>query len=399
MADLQLTPGQSPPLAIITDTDQRGVLWIITGIGLATVATSLVIRAYVRIEFSRSYGLDDISIAVASLFFVIQSALVIVAVRDGIGRTLPENTDLVSLQKTYYASNLFYILSLWTSKISNLLLIYRLSVQRAHKLTTQALIAVTLLLGVIGFLLIALVCDLSHPWIFIGEKCSGVGARWEAIAAFDIFTELAAFAVIFYIVWSIQIARDKKMAIVTGFDDSTFSSPSRDKVVITTQTELVVALVAATVPCLKPFMGAVDTSFGAAAGTSLAGSGYNKRSTRSGNGGQYSNESKTALSSNGFRIRRKKNGVDALTSHDDIALEPMSRSWTGKADLEDQTGDRNTSTTTKPSTDDHQSVGSQDSQQMIIRRDVEWNVRYESRQNDADNVMERIERYNTQTHR
>lgn len=174
----------------------------------------------------------------------------------------------------------------------------------------------------------------------------------------------------------------------------------QDKVVVNTQTELVVALVAATVPCLRPFMGAVDTSFGAAAaGTSLAGSGYAKRSTRSGNARQYSNESKQVLSSNGFRIGRKKKGVDELASHDDIALEPISRSWTGKAGLEDQTEERHTSTTTKQSADDHQSVGSQDSQQMIIRRDVEWNVRYESRQDEAENVMERMERYNTQPRR
>lgn len=190
-----------------------------------------------------------------------------------------------------------------------------------------------------------------------------------------------------------------RLAYIVSNLDAQDPTLRQDKVVVNTQTELVVALVAATVPCLRPFMGAVDTSFGAAAGTSLAGSGYKKRSTRSGNGGQYSNESKTVLSSNGFRIGRKKKGVDELTSNDDIALEPISRSWTGKAGLEDQTEDRHTSTTTKQSGDDHQSVGSQDSQQMIIRRDVEWNVRYESRPDEADNVMERMERYNTQPRR
>lgn len=60
---VQLMPGQSAPFAIVTPTDQRGVLWIVTAFCLATAITSLLIRAYVRVEFSQSYGKDDISIS------------------------------------------------------------------------------------------------------------------------------------------------------------------------------------------------------------------------------------------------------------------------------------------------------------------------------------------------
>ncbi len=63
--ELELFPGQSPPVAIITPTDQRGVLWIVTALCIATATLSLLIRAYVRIEFSQSYGKDDVSIGVA----------------------------------------------------------------------------------------------------------------------------------------------------------------------------------------------------------------------------------------------------------------------------------------------------------------------------------------------
>ena len=59
---LELMPGQAPPIAIVTPTDQRGVLWIVTWFCLATAIVSLLIRIYVRIAFSQSYGKDDISI-------------------------------------------------------------------------------------------------------------------------------------------------------------------------------------------------------------------------------------------------------------------------------------------------------------------------------------------------
>jgi hypothetical protein len=66
---VQLMPGQSPPIAIITPTDQRGVLWIVTPFCLVAVIVSVLIRAYVRVEFSQSYGKDDISIFGAFVCF------------------------------------------------------------------------------------------------------------------------------------------------------------------------------------------------------------------------------------------------------------------------------------------------------------------------------------------
>ena len=62
-----LLPGQTPPLAIVTPTDQRGVLFIVTALCLGSSLVSLIIRAYVRIEISRSYGHDDFSVAIASV--------------------------------------------------------------------------------------------------------------------------------------------------------------------------------------------------------------------------------------------------------------------------------------------------------------------------------------------
>ncbi|KAK4940170.1 hypothetical protein LTR10_019705 [Elasticomyces elasticus] len=401
---LQLLPGQTPPLAVITPTDQRGVLYIITALCLATSIVSLLIRGYVRVEFSQSYGKDDISIGAAFILLIIQSCLIFVAARKGVGEALSDipSHDLLSLQKTYYAANLLYIATLWATKISTLFLILRLAVQRIHTRTTSVVLAVTGILGLVSFLLAALDCNLNAPWIFIGVQCSAEGAHWRAIATFDIITELLPFATLCFIINSVQIPAKKKLAIVAGFAfrlllllplafrlhyvlaslHSQDITLRQDRIVINTQVELVTAMVAATVPCLRPFMAATYTTWGGRVDT-VSGSEY-KSGSNSGKK-HITTGSKSVLSS--LRMGRSKKGVDELTSRDDISLEPMSQSWSAKG-MDGHNTERHPSTIRKQSgddsgamnqADDQQSLGSHDSQRMIIRRDVEWNVRFENR--------------------
>jgi hypothetical protein len=94
-------PGQSAPLATITSTDHRGLIAIATALGLIFSLISLVIRGYVRYEFSNSFGADDVVISVAFLFSVFQSATVFVEVGKGFGRKINDISphQLDGLQK------------------------------------------------------------------------------------------------------------------------------------------------------------------------------------------------------------------------------------------------------------------------------------------------------------
>ena len=98
-----------------------------------------------------------------------------------------------------------------------ILLLLRLTAQASHALVIRIILGVTAALGLVSFLLAALVCDLKSPWIFIGEQCSGIGARWDAIAAFDIVTELAVIAGLFFVMYDVQLRRRKKLAVILGF--------------------------------------------------------------------------------------------------------------------------------------------------------------------------------------
>jgi hypothetical protein len=55
-----LLPGQSPPLSVLTPTDQTGVVLIATALGLVFAVVSLLIRYFIRVDLQNKVAADDI---------------------------------------------------------------------------------------------------------------------------------------------------------------------------------------------------------------------------------------------------------------------------------------------------------------------------------------------------
>lgn len=54
-----LLPGQSAPIAIITATDQSGIVLIATALALAVTLTSILMRVYMQLQIHRQFSYDD----------------------------------------------------------------------------------------------------------------------------------------------------------------------------------------------------------------------------------------------------------------------------------------------------------------------------------------------------
>lgn len=52
---------QSPPLAVLTATDQGGIVLIGAALALIFAAISMFIRAFIRLEFRHKISMDDIA--------------------------------------------------------------------------------------------------------------------------------------------------------------------------------------------------------------------------------------------------------------------------------------------------------------------------------------------------
>jgi hypothetical protein len=67
-----LLPNQSPPLSVITATDQRGVVLIATALSLSFALISMLIRLFIRLEFRHRFARDDAVAVVAMVSLVLR---------------------------------------------------------------------------------------------------------------------------------------------------------------------------------------------------------------------------------------------------------------------------------------------------------------------------------------
>lgn len=167
--------GQYPPFAVVTPDDHSAWIIIAAALGLSSSLVFGAIRIFVRQTISPQYGLDDITLAISTVLAIIQSAVVLGACSEGLGKSLrllsPEVQ--IEVQRMYYISNLLFILVLGLSKSSVVFFLRRLTAARKHKLVFDTANGFVALWTIGSIFAIALQCNASHPWISAGETCSG----------------------------------------------------------------------------------------------------------------------------------------------------------------------------------------------------------------------------------
>lgn len=167
--------GQYPPFAVVTPDDHSAWIIITAVLGLICSLFFGTIRILVRLTINPKFKLDDYSLFAATFLTIIQSSIILGACHKGLGKSL----DLVpveshnEVQQMYYTSNLFLTLALGLSKISVVCFLLRLSPTiKRHQLVFKTAIGVIVLWTAGAFLIVALQCDLQHPWTSVGQKCS-----------------------------------------------------------------------------------------------------------------------------------------------------------------------------------------------------------------------------------
>lgn len=84
-------------------------------------------------------------------------------------------------------------------------------------MTAWVALSTTVVLAVISIFLVALRCNLSHPWAQYNGQCSTISAQWAAVTAFDVFTELVLFGMSLHLVWNLQTPLARKGRVVLAF--------------------------------------------------------------------------------------------------------------------------------------------------------------------------------------
>ncbi|OSS48472.1 hypothetical protein B5807_07911 [Epicoccum nigrum] len=207
-----------PPPFYITDTDKRGLIVVTAGCTLAFVWVCFIIRVWLRLQV-REWRSDDYFLGAATFLDTIQTGLIYHLVDLGLGGP-QENISserLEDIGKQGFASQIFYILTLWTTKTSILLLYMRLSPSGGHKIATWTMLAASTGWALLSIVLISVPCNPAQFYTSRAGECTDMWPKWQAITALDIVTEGLIFFIAVQLVWTLHMRWKAKFMVVFAF--------------------------------------------------------------------------------------------------------------------------------------------------------------------------------------
>ncbi|KAF2159781.1 hypothetical protein M409DRAFT_70826 [Zasmidium cellare ATCC 36951] len=185
-----------PPLAAITPTDQRGVLWIIGIICLAFIYLTLALRVFVR---WRRFQPDDYAIIAACVLVVAEASVAFAAVGLGLGSSKlnGESSRESTVWRLFIASEAIFVIATFTAKAAVLLTVEKLLARdmRERTIFQYTLVAVGVL-GLASVLTVTIDCA--------GQTCNQQ-PRWIAVALMDSVSEIWGFSLFCWVVFSLQM--------------------------------------------------------------------------------------------------------------------------------------------------------------------------------------------------
>jgi len=376
---------------------------------------SFPIRVYVRSKLS-TYKADDYAFLCATIFAILQAAGVFFELEKGFGKELDliNPANLVPIHKAAYVADFLYIITLFFSKASTAFLFLRLTPGRGHSIAIWSTISLCVTWAFISILLIAIRCHPKNPWLDTSASvCSNLFARWQFIAALDIVTEAALFAISLYLIWGIQMSMKSKAIVVTAFgcrlpvialaglrlyflnlelnssDPYLHGGPSAVSV---TQIEIGYSILASIVPCLKNFMAAYDAPvqsgnwyqhYGATNYTHELASVASKSVTSRSENEKVGVVSSADVEGDGGKTvgmeeytGGRKGGGARMLSGGLGKLRPEPISYEARVTHKEREGERSSR---EGDVGETRSVDSGNSRRMIIKKGVEWSVNYDAR--------------------
>ncbi|KAF7195150.1 hypothetical protein HII31_03356 [Pseudocercospora fuligena] len=282
---------------ITTDQDHGGVALTICTLMATWVVLCFMVRMYMRATVSGPFGKDDSVCSIATIFGVIQMIVASSAVSFGFGKALEllSESQITKASKAVYAAQLLYIVTNALTKCTVALLLARIVFIKSRVYACYGVLGLSALWGFTSFLAEAIRCTDEPPWKIVGSQCTNQYVSWQAITAFNIIIEILIFAMPIWLVWGLQTDLMRKFTVVAIFSlrlpvivaaglrihflSQTIGSsePLLRGVIpfICLNIEMHYGLMAATMPTLKPFVGAFNTGWGTYDTQGVSGYGQN----------------------------------------------------------------------------------------------------------------------------
>ncbi|KAH7136316.1 hypothetical protein EDB81DRAFT_693349 [Dactylonectria macrodidyma] len=386
----------------VTFNDHAGQLWIVTILSLIYSALVATARAYIKYQM---FGFDDILIACATVLQLAQSIAVFVGLTHGLGKfnsiTPPEQWAASS--KSTLASIILCLLSLSLAKCSVLALILRIigSKTGRSRPICIGLIALSAVWGV-GSCVAFLVNCRGDTLLTVDnvKQCPNQETRWAVITSIDIITEVLAWALIVQLSWTVSMSFTRKCQVAMAFsfriplialsavhlaylhkyphsDEPQFSVTNS---LLLQQAMISWSLISATVPNLKNFLKSFSIGMGFPLAFDL---------TMYGSSNAYALQSMENSRSRATTSSAARAGAGASTSvsmHDRSESEPRRpHNWRPDQVSTQTTVAHRYGNNSRDNLSEEEEVSRTGSQELIINKEVAWNVTYEGNHQQPTN--------------
>ncbi|KAF2014148.1 hypothetical protein BU24DRAFT_423184 [Aaosphaeria arxii CBS 175.79] len=387
MAEQVLSSNRFAP---ITPYDHSGLIYITAILTFIYTSITFLTRCYIKFHM---FGIDDWAMTIAQAFNLVQFVLLIVSLSAGLGKSfdLISTSDYLHTATTLYSNQIIFYLSLGASKLATLLLVQRLSARDAKRfwatcnVVAAALAAWTLL----AVIMVSAGCSPKEILPHVGDHtCTGIIPRYQVVVATDALFDVVLVALVAYLVWQLHMSVQLKVQVVFVFGirlpviplailallrfQHSLQSPNpgvdRSSAIVYQQSQLCYSLIAGTIPCLKSFIRSFDT----------------------GSGGMVTNYSSQPYGSNGYahgesyKMQSFGTGQGSATrsrneDKGDVKISTKPFKKEGHVRLRADSPDHVTAITHPISGQKREADrASHGSQEMIIRRDVQWEVHSEN---------------------
>ncbi|KJK64107.1 hypothetical protein P875_00138546 [Aspergillus parasiticus SU-1] len=201
-------------------SENRGTLITLTSVSLLIVAIIFVAAKFgSAIYFKQRRTAVNTPIWAALILAIIQVVLLQKAVDHGMGKHQDglSDGDIQAWSKFAYAAHILLIGAMSLSKVSTILLIWKLTPSKSLRRScavTAGIVVGWMIFAVLG---IALQCEMPGPWLYSPERCAGEGAIFYPIAVFNILTEAILVVLPFLMMRNVQMARHKRVKILCSF--------------------------------------------------------------------------------------------------------------------------------------------------------------------------------------
>ncbi|ETI29384.1 hypothetical protein G647_01837 [Cladophialophora carrionii CBS 160.54] len=390
-----------------TADDHRGVVLTIS---ILFVVYSLLVLAMRLASKYRNMGVEDwLAVAATTLALPHFIAIMIATVDGGFGSsyTLLSGQDTHMVARSLRAGDVFFLLALFVGKCSAIWLCRRLFALGQHRnlLFCEVTMALCALWCVGSIIAVTTGCTSTEVIRAVQGRCSGLVTRWIVIGLFDALLEFLILGLSIIVIFPLHMSVQRKVQAslcfflrlpiiiliclqikyVADFDTASNAGIALTRPILLRQSEVLYSLLSAAIPALNQYLRKFDT-------TQATVFGYNANTHGStGRSSAYQMDSLDPgqRSKNGNSNTNTKNysqaGTDEATDDDQgmgkstgINFVPANHAQY-HASVEGPQSEGFANDGRSHASHEEGSLGRHNSDEFIIRKDVEYTVRHEDR--------------------